>query len=273
MPEDGTLIANADEQFSRALAHTHTGKVVLYGIKENKKLFDTRLPAGQVSNNFWSAENIAYGEMSSFDLTQNGKHIIALKTCLLGKHNIQNIVGVSAMLLERQLLTPEELALGVKTFKGVKRRIELLSKNSDVQVYEGFGSSYEKARAAFDAIKLHFPKKRMVTVFEPHTFSWRNRDALSWYDDVFRDSDLVLIYEPATQGAGSHKQLTQDEIVMRVQASGIETYPIHSEEEGLALLEKRLTADDVVLLMTSGDLGGLIKSVPGFVAKKFQKKA
>jgi UDP-N-acetylmuramate: L-alanyl-gamma-D-glutamyl-meso-diaminopimelate ligase len=44
---------------------------------------------------------------------------------------------------------------------------------------EGFGSSYEKARSAIAAMKQHFPDRRLIVVFEPHTFSWRNRDALA----------------------------------------------------------------------------------------------
>ena len=46
---------------------------------------------------------------------------------------------------------------------------------SAVPVYEGFGSSYEKARSAIAATKLHFPDRRLIVVFEPHTFTWRNR--------------------------------------------------------------------------------------------------
>ena len=104
--------------------------------------------------------------------------IVRLSTRLLGNHNIENIVGVSAMLLERNLLSPKELQGGISTFQGVKRRMELLSPSSSVPVYEGFGSSYEKARSAIAAAKLHFPDRRLLIVFEPHTFTWRNRAAM-----------------------------------------------------------------------------------------------
>lgn len=257
IPKDGLLVASADDESSRALAHTHPGHVVLYGLQRQES--------------HWSATNIALGETTTFDLTKDGKKIVALETPLLGKHNIQNIVGISALLLEKKLLTPEELAEGVKTFRGIKRRLDLLSPQARVPVYEGFGTSYEKARAAIEAMELHFPDRRLIVVFEPHTFSWRNRDALSWYDDVFKGSDLVLIYEPATQGAGTHKQLTQDEIVKRVSASDIDTRAIHTEKDGVAILETELQETDVVLLLTSGDLGGLAVSIPKLAEEKFPK--
>ena len=150
---------------------------------------------------------------------RGGEKIVRLSTKMLGDHNIENIVGVSAMLLEKKLLSPEELAAGMRTFQGVKRRMELLSPSSRVPVYEGFGSSYEKARSAIDATKLHFPDRRLIIVFEPHTFTWRNRAAIAAYDDVFAGASKIFIFEPASQGAGSHAQLSQDEIVARTRAA------------------------------------------------------
>ena len=44
--------------------------------------------------------------------------IVRLSTKMLGDHNIENIVGVSAMLLEQKLLTPVELNAGMSTFHG-----------------------------------------------------------------------------------------------------------------------------------------------------------
>lgn len=261
IPKDGLLVACADEPHARKLAQKYQGKTVFYSLGHRV----SKWGAG------WYAANIRYGKITTFDLLKEGEKIVTLSTTLLGKHNVQNIVGVAAMLLEKKLLTPEELARGVASFKGITRRLDLKTKKSSVLIYEGFGSSYEKARAAYDAIALHFPKKRLITIFEPHTFSWRNRDTIHWYDDVFKDCKHVLIYEPATQGAGTHKQLTQQDIVERVQKTGINTIAITSPNDALKFLEKELRPDDVVLLMTSGDLGGLIESVPEMVEKKFPK--
>ena len=265
LPEDGLLAASADDRSALNLAHAHTGKVVLYGL--NEKTLDQK--SYDISYDFWSGEDVARKNNTTFTLTKNKHPIVSLETELLGKHNIQNIVGVSAILLEKQLVTPEELREGVRTFRGIHRRLDKKTEKSSVLVYEGFGSSYEKQRAAIEALKLHYPDKKLVTIFEPHTFSWRNRGALPWYDHVFEGSNLVLIYEPALQGAKTHAQLSQEEIVARTSASGTEALPIRSADEALAILDSRLGKNDVILLSTSGDLGGLIEAVPRFVEKKF----
>jgi UDP-N-acetylmuramate: L-alanyl-gamma-D-glutamyl-meso-diaminopimelate ligase len=252
LPSDGLVVVSG-EPHARALATGLACPIVFYGLNDRAN---------------WHAANIERGVETSFDLTRGSEKIIRLSTKMLGDHNIENIIGVSAMLLEKTLLTPEELNAGMRTFQGVKRRMELLSPASKVPVYEGFGSSYEKARSAIEATKLHFPERRLIIVFEPHTFTWRNRAAIAAYDDVFAGASKIFIFEPASQGAGSHAQLSQDEIVARTRAANFDAEAINDPDDALRRMSDVLRADDVVLLLTSGELGGLIRRIPELVETK-----
>ncbi len=256
LPTNGLLVVNADEPHALALSTEYAGHTATYGMDSDAE---------------WYPQNIAYGSPTTFDLVHNNSKVVTLTTSLLGAHNIENIIGISAMLLEKELLTTDELAAAVAAFEGVKRRMESLSPDSTVAVYEGFGSSYEKARSAMAAMKLHFPGKRLVVVFEPHTFTWRNKVALNQYDDVFAGADKVFIYEPATQGASTHAQLTQNEIVERVAQAGFAVEPIEEGPGMLGVITKQIQPDDAVLLLTSGELGGLIKTIPKWATETFPK--
>jgi UDP-N-acetylmuramate: L-alanyl-gamma-D-glutamyl-meso-diaminopimelate ligase len=253
LPPDGLLIANNTEPYARALAQNCTGKAIFYALEGAT----------------WHADQINYGNTTGFDLMREKDMIAPLATSLLGAHNIENIVGVAAMLLEKKLLTPKELAAGIASFQGVKRRLDRKSDKTSIPIFEGFGSSYEKARSAISAIQLHFPGQRLIVVFEPHTFSWRNRGALAWYDDVFAGAAKVFIYEPAAQGAGSHAQLSQAEIVARVKKAGFDAEAVGEPAAALANIDRSLDKNDVILLLTSGNLGGLIETIPRLAERKF----
>ena len=257
LPPAGVLVACGSEPHARALVQATGRPAVFYALDDRAH---------------WHADNIARSARTDFDLMRGSEKVVRLSTRHLGNHNIENIVGVSAMLLEKGLLTPDELYAGVGSFMGVKRRMELLSASSTVPVYEGFGSSYEKARSAIAAVKLHYPGRRLMVVFEPHTFTWRNREALAAYDDVFDGAAKILIYEPASQGAGSHAQLTHDEIVDRVRSAKYDAEAIVDPDEALQRLNGILETDDVVLLLTSGELGGLIKTIPKLAEQKYPGK-
>jgi UDP-N-acetylmuramate: L-alanyl-gamma-D-glutamyl-meso-diaminopimelate ligase len=209
----------------------------------------------------WWAQDVVYDEITRFTLVRPDGGKLALSTALLGEHNIENIVGVSAYLLERGLVSEAALQAAVASFGGIRRRLDRLTAHSVVPVIEGFGSSYEKARSAIEALLLHYPHRPLTVVFEPHTFSWRSRDALAWYDTVFEGAARVLVVPPPTHGAQTHHQSTFDEILTRVAATGIPVEGVRTAEEAIAAL-RGLKGDEVVLLLSSGPLLGLPDVLP-----------
>ena len=245
LPADGLLVARESAPI-RAIAGEAACRIVWY---------DSAPCEG------WSAEGVVYGDTTRFSLVRPDGGRIALTTGLLGEHNIENIVGVSAYLLERGLVSEAVLASGVASFAGIRRRLDRLTTRSAVPVIEGFGSSYEKARSAIEALLLHYPQRALTVVFEPHTFSWRSRDALSWYDTVFEGAARVLIVPPPTHGAQTHRQSSFEEIVARTAATGVPVQGVRTAEEVTRVLS-HLKGDEVVLLLSSGPLLGLPDSLP-----------
>lgn len=209
----------------------------------------------------WYARDIVFGETSRFTLIGPGGRSLPIATTLLGAHNIENIVGVCGYLLERELVGEGELARAVLSFTGIRRRLDRLTSRSVIPVIEGFGSSYEKARSAIEAMLLHYPTRPLTVVFEPHTFSWRSRDALHWYDTVFTGAARVLIAPPPHHGETSHHQSSFDEILARVAATGIPAQGVETAEAALSALSG-LHSDEVVLLLSSGPLLGLPDRLP-----------
>jgi UDP-N-acetylmuramate: L-alanyl-gamma-D-glutamyl-meso-diaminopimelate ligase len=250
--EDGLLVcAKAYEPLHRL---TRGRSVVWYGLEPG--------------DGYW-ADRIEVGEVTRFDLVTPSGERIALGTELLGLHNIENIVGAAALLLERGAVDAKAVQAAVGKFRGVARRLDKKTRRSRIPAYEGFGSSYEKARSAIEAIRLHFPHRPAVVVFEPHTFSWRNAGALAWYDHVFEGAARVLVLAPPAHGADGHAQLSQDEILARIRAAGVAATGVASASETLADLGGSLTGAEVVLLLSSGPLDGLAASLPAMLDARF----
>lgn len=256
LPAQGaTIVVCAEGAMSKQLITQAGRPVVTYGVREGD----------------FTATNIVWGEYTMFDIMCNGSAVVHIEMSLLGEHNIQNIVGVAAFLFSRQLVSPEQFAKAVASFKGLVRRLDKKSDKTTIPIFEGFGTSFEKAKSAIAAMRQHFPTRRLLIVFEPHTFSWRNRAALHWYDTVFEGASNVYVYEPASQGAATHAQSTQEEIVARINASDTTAVAIINEQQALGLFDTELQENDCVLLLTSGDLGGLIESIPKLAEQKFPK--
>lgn len=248
VPHDGLVIVCADEPGALALAQESGKKTAAYGVKNIKASF--------------RAERVQYGEHTVFNFVHDGERLGQIETTLLGAHNVENIVGAIAYVLARKLVPFEKVAAAIADFKGVRRRLDNLAPMSSVPVFEGFGSSYEKARSAIESIKLHFPDKTLVIVFEPHTFGWRNRANLAWYDDVFAGAQQVFVAPPETQGAATHDQLTHEEILARVGA----TARPYTNPKTVA---QALSGNEVVLILTSGSLGNTLPELAKAISATF----
>lgn len=249
IPEDGKLVVCIDNPYTEELAKHSKSAIIKYSLS---------------NKNAWHAENIRYGKITEFDIYDGENFIGSFETKLLGDHNIQNILGVAALLLSEQIISPDELCEAVKKFSGIVGRLDLKSEKSKIPVYEIFGSSYAKAKSAMDALKKHFPEKEIVMVFEPHTFSWRNRDALKWYKDVFDGAKHIFIYEPPTHGGNSQDHLSHDEIVEEVKKNypAASIYKVTTPEEVLSILPTIVKDDSLIAISTSGGMGGLPNSIP-----------
>lgn len=247
LPTNGLLVLCAEEKYAQSLSKETSAQVVLYGMN----------PAAT-----WRAANIIHAEKTTFDLVHNSQRIAKLSTTLLGDHNVQNTVGASALLIEKKLLTPEQVAAALPAFRGLARRLDKKTSRARVSAYEGFGSSREKLQAAIQALRVQHPEKRLVVVFEPHTFSWRNKKMLYWFDDAFEGAGLVILYKPAEQGADTHDQATQEEMAERLFAIGIDVRPSATPEEVMQTLASEIRDGDVMLLSSSGPMDGLITSIP-----------
>lgn len=245
LPAAGVAVMR-DHPAIRAVAHETKARIVWY---------DTAPCDG------WYSRNVSFGETTRFELVGPGGRVVPLTTQLLGAHNVENVVGVAAYLLERGLVSEAALIEGLASFAGIRRRLDRLTAASRIPVIEGFGSSYEKAHSAIGAMRLHYPERPLIVVFEPHTFSWRSRDALPWYDTVFEGASRVLICPPPVHGAGSHHQSTHEEILARTRAAGV---PVEGVADAQAAMDalSHLKGDEVVLLLSSGPLLGLPDALP-----------
>ncbi len=210
-----------------------------------------------VDRGTWHAKNIVWGEETSFDVYKDETFIITATTTLLGKHNVQNCIGTIALVIETNLLTAVEVTAGIKTFKGVKRRLDRIDTKGIIPIYEGFGSSYAKARSAIEAIALHYPTKKIYCVFEPHTFSWRDPAMSFWYNDVFNSvTNVAIVTPPASHGKDTAGQLSAQDILDHI-GSPVASKERFDEKEMAfkAILStiKDCENDYCILILTSGE--------------------
>src|SRR5205807_2045664 len=83
------------------------------------------------------------------------------------------------------LVNPEQLREAIGVFEGVNRRLDLAAKDALIPIYEDLASSRVKAKATLRALRDRYKTQRIIVVFEPYSLSFRHKEAVVWYKDIF----------------------------------------------------------------------------------------
>jgi UDP-N-acetylmuramate--alanine ligase len=114
-----------------------------------------------------------------------------VETGLPGVHNVSN--ALAAIAAGDSIGLPRDtITNAIATFRGVRRRFELIGETASVRVMDDYAHHPSEVLATLAAARVRFPGRRLVCLFQPHTYT-RTRYLLDGFRDCFRDCDVLLI--------------------------------------------------------------------------------
>jgi UDP-N-acetylmuramate: L-alanyl-gamma-D-glutamyl-meso-diaminopimelate ligase len=94
----------------------------------------------------------------------------ALPDNLIGHHNYINAVFSLAACNQISSKITKQIE-GLKSYKGVKKRMEFIDKINNVEIYDDFAHHPTAIKAAIDSIKNRYKNKKLLTIFLPNSNS------------------------------------------------------------------------------------------------------
>lgn len=172
---------------------------------------------------------------------------------IFGDHNIQNMAG--AMVLAKELGMKEHDYLQYMTsFTGTAKRLERVEHTGDLVVFRDFAHSPSKLKATVDSVKKQFPDKRIIAVFELHTFSSLQHNFLSEYKDSMKAADEAMVfYSPRVIKHKNLPYITDDQVREAFGNVQVFNEMVNLHEH----LHHQISPKDVLLLMSSGTFEGM----------------
>lgn len=132
-------------------------------------------------------------EYSSFKVI-NGDKEYNFKLGLIGKHNVENSLGVLISALELGV-DIDSIKNSFENFKGIGRRLELIADINDIKIFDDFAHHPTAVSATLDSIKLSYPGKKVFAIFEPHQLS-RTKLFFNEFAEALKKADRVIITKP-----------------------------------------------------------------------------
>ncbi|MFA6570548.1 MAG: UDP-N-acetylmuramate--L-alanine ligase [Bacteroidota bacterium] len=176
VPFYGFVAVCLDELGNKAILSKIKKKVITFGISRN---CDIR------------GEDLKYSERSSeCKVYEYGKFLGKMTVNIPGQHNVKNALGAVAVC--RNLgIDFETIRTAIADFSGVYRRFEIKGEKNGIMVVDDYAHHPSEIKATLEAARNGW-NKRIVAVFQPHTFTRTQR----FYEDFgqsFDEADVLIV--------------------------------------------------------------------------------
>lgn len=189
----GLLVANSASPDVAALAETAQCKVELYCVLDGAGDHDA-VDARRRRDIAWIATNLEIRKSGrvAFDIYHYGDRLERFETLLVGRHNVGNCLAAIAVAFAEGV-SVKDIARGVASFAGVRRRLELRGIAGGVTVLDDYAHHPTAVRETLMALRQRFPKRRIIAVYEPRSATSRRNTFQAEFADAFSQADEVVI--------------------------------------------------------------------------------
>jgi len=226
-----------------------------------RKELKSRLKTFSRDGDIWNSRIDTVKDGLSFVIFNGSKRLGRISSTLLGKHNVENILASVAVGLELKIPF-KKIAEAVSSFKGVRRRLEVIFEKGGLKIINDFAHNPDKVRASLSALREHFPKHQIIAIFEPRTGSSRRKFFQNLYPESFKSADLVYIAEPFKKSALKKEEIfSSQQLAKDITRDGIKAYALKSTDDIITHLGRNLTQitlkPAIIVVVTSGEFEGI----------------
>ena len=248
IPQDGTFIYNGeDENILKIFSEVSCDRSLSFGFDKGD----------------FMAVNIRQKKgRTFFDVHGEGLKSLSMEPTtveigLMGRYNVAN--ALSAFILSLQMGWPVDRVLeGLKTFKGVKRRQEILGQPGGVTVIEDFAHHPTAVRGTIESVQESYPEGKVFSIFEPRSATSRRSIFQQDYLEAFSQAQCVLLAAPYDQSNIDEKdRLDAEKLVESLKARGVEADLFQKVDQIVNFVEKQARRGDTVLVMSNGGFEGI----------------
>jgi UDP-N-acetylmuramate: L-alanyl-gamma-D-glutamyl-meso-diaminopimelate ligase len=255
IPEDGCVVARMDHPAVAEVANEAKCELRRYGHGQE---WDGRIDSVDTVKG-----------MMKFSVIRDGKAWGSFESIMVGEHNLYNQVAIVAA-LEREGLTPQELAVGFRTFEGIKRRQEVRGEPGGVTIIDDFAHHPTAVQLTLDALRLRFGGRRIWAIFEPRSNTSRRNVFQSQYAAAFGSADITVIASPYDQSnIPPEERMDAPKLVNDIRSRGTEAFYWPDADSISRQIAANVQPEDVVAILSNGGFDGIHSKIITLLERRF----
>jgi UDP-N-acetylmuramate: L-alanyl-gamma-D-glutamyl-meso-diaminopimelate ligase len=244
VPRRGLVILGADSPEAARLATVARSEVVTFGVGAEAD---------------WRAFGVdARDGTVGFDVTKRGEPFGRFESPLYGTHNVRNALA-AIVVGDAVGLSSEEMRNGLKTFRGVRRRLELRGVERDVSVFDDFAHHPTAILETLRAIRASYADRRIWAIFEPRSATSCRRVFQDDFARAFIESgaDEIILPDVFRASLPPDERLSVEDLVKAVDGGGRRARHVPTVDAIVTTVAAEAGPGDVVVIMSNGGFDGI----------------
>jgi UDP-N-acetylmuramate: L-alanyl-gamma-D-glutamyl-meso-diaminopimelate ligase len=207
----------------------------------------------------WRVTSVdAQGGVVSFEVARRGEPYGRFESPLFGRHNVRN--ALAALIVGDAVgLSAAEMARGLATFRGVRRRMELRGEAGGVSVYDDFAHHPTAILETLRGVRWSYPDRRVWAIFEPRSATSCRRVFQDDFARAFIDSgaDEILLPDVFRASLPPEERLSVEDLVHAITDGGRRARHIPTVPDIVRTVANEARPGDVVVVMSNGGFDGI----------------
>jgi len=246
------------------------GRVIAWDGSENvsecvEKAFCPVERYGFKNDSYWRVSDVNYGvDKTTWKVARQGTPWAEFEFPLAGEYNVLNATA-AAGLSAGYGIPAEKIAEALKSFRSVKRRLEIRAEVNGITIIDDFAHHPTAIEQTLTAVKARYKGRRVWAVLEPRSNTLRRNvfqhelaRSLAVADEVV----MASVFFKSTDSLKPEERLDTDAVIAELAKHGKKARTIATVEEIVETLGAELKSGDVVAILSNGGFGNIYEKLP-----------
>lgn len=211
----------------------------------------------------WRITNLRLDEeRTSWSVSRAGKKWADFEFALGGEYNVWNATAAAALAASYGI-SEETIAEALKTFRSVKRRLEVKAEVNGVTIIDDFAHHPTAIEQTIRALRARYPKSRLWVVLEPRSNTMRRnvlQDALA--NSLALADEVIVAAIFKSEAIPETERLDLYRVISEIGKGGKRARIFADADAIVDAIVPELREHDVVAILSNGGFGGIYETLP-----------
>ena len=216
------------------------------GARANWKITNLRLEPGRTT---WS-------------VLHNDQPWADLEFALAGEYNVWNATAAAALAFSCGI-SKGAITTALKTFKSVKRRLEVKAQVNGITIIDDFAHHPTAIAGTLKALRARYAGARLWAVLEPRSNTLRRRVLQSDLARSLAQADEVIVAGVfRSEAVPENERLELPALAAEIAQNGRRARLLNDADAIVETIAPELRSGDVIAILSNGGFGGIYEKLP-----------